>query len=249
MTHPHTLVTFLFHSRKSSVTAAGRLALLEPLFAAGIPLVLYMDAWYREWLDPAMVPAHVTIAPLEFEETETWQLVSGRRPRLPEGRNPEKDTTRFLAMMNAKTELVARAVLDGLVTTPHTGFIDAGIAKILADPEASLGRVRDADLDGLDRVLIPGCWEPRERDIEELFDQVDWTFCGGLFLMPSDLALSFAGTCFGALGEFLARGRLAWEVNVWARAATEYPGYFMWFKADHDDRMAMIPWIPRDTLG
>jgi len=245
----HTLVTFLFHSRQSSVSAAGRLALLEPLFASGIPLVLYMDAWYRERLDPAAVPDHVVIAPLELEETETWQLVSGRRPRLPERRTPEKDTTRFLAMMNAKTELVARAVLDGLVETPRTGFIDAGIAKIFAEPEASFRRVREADLERLDRVLIPGCWEPRERAIEDLFDEIDWTFCGGLVLMPSDLALSFAGACFGALGEFLSRGRLAWEVNVWAWAATEYPGYFMWFQADHDDRMTMIPWIPGSTIG
>lgn len=246
----HTLVTFLFHSRRSSVSAAGRLELLEELFASGIPLVLYMDAWYRERLDPEIVPAHVTVAPLELEETETWQLVAaqGRRLRLPASRNPGKDTTRFLAMMNAKTELVARAVLDGLVTTPCTGFVDAGIAKILDDPEASLARVREADLDRLDRVLVPGCWEPRERSFDELVDEVDWTFCGGLVLMPSDLALSFAGACFGALGEFLERGRLAWEVNVWAWLAQEYPGYFMWFKADHDDRMTMIPWIPGNTL-
>ena len=62
--------------------------------------------------------------------------------------------------------------------------------------------------------------------------------------MPAELALPFAGICFGALGEFLARGRLAWEVNAWVWAATEYPGYFMWFQADHDDRMSMIPPLP-----
>ena len=90
MTHPHTLVSFLFHSQQSSVNAAGRLALLEPLFASGIPLVLYLDAWYRERLDPAGVPAHVTVAPLELEETETWQLVAGSRrpPRASRARAP-----------------------------------------------------------------------------------------------------------------------------------------------------------------
>jgi len=241
-----TLVSALVRLPRSAETPERRIGLLAPLFAAGIPLVLYVDGFSFERLADVDVPPWVHLRPLDPERTETARRIVAlpRPPALPAGANPEKDTPEFFALMLAKSELVADAVRAGLVQTRTTGFIDAGIAKVFRDPEASLARIRDADLGRLRNVLAPGIHPVRPRSPEELLDQVDWTFCGGLLLLPSWRAAEFEAAVHGALAEFLALGRLTWEVNAWALLAGRDPDLFTWFPADHDDRMSMIPPIP-----
>ncbi|MGI9254538.1 MAG: glycosyltransferase family 25 protein, partial [Thermomicrobiales bacterium] len=238
-----TLVSVLIYLEQSSVDPAGRLTLLQPLFASGIPLVLYLDWYYTERLDPALVPPWVTLRTLELHQTEAWNAVANAdRPLgLPAIRTESKDTIEYMALQNAKTEVVWRAVRDGLVTTPFAGFIDSGVAKLFSDRSAAFARLAAADLSGLDRVLIPGCWEMRPRTVEELADKVSWVFCGSMFILPAALAERFDRLARKALDEFLAKGRLAWEVNVWSLLAGNHPDLFHWYLSDHNDRLTDHP--------
>jgi GR25 family glycosyltransferase involved in LPS biosynthesis len=238
-----TLVSVLIHLERSSVDPAGRIALLEPLFAAGMPLVLYVDQWYRERIDPATVPPWVTLQSLKLDETAAWQEIVRRPepPRLPAIRTETKDTVEFIALQIAKTEVVARAVRDGLVRTPFAAFVDSGIAKLFADRPAAFSRLASADLTGLDQVLVPGCWSIRPLTVDQLVDRVAWVMCGSMFIVPASMAEEFDQLSLETLGEFLAQGRLAWEVNVWALLAGRRPELFHWYEADHNDRLTMIP--------
>ncbi|MFM9108752.1 MAG: glycosyltransferase family 25 protein, partial [Chloroflexota bacterium] len=246
-----TLVSMLVHLPASSLNAAGRMAMLAPLFASGIPLVLYADAFYRRHLASMELPPWVTVRPIELPELAAAARVAAlsEPPRLPSGRNPHKDHADFLVLINGKTEVVARAVAEGLVQTPYTGFIDSGIAKVLRHPAQSFERLAGADLSGLDRVLIPGFDRNAPCSIEDLTSRATWMFCGGLFIVPSMLAEAFNRRCLAAFEEFLARGSLVWEVNVWARVAGLQPELFEWYWADHDDGMLLVPARERSSVG
>lgn len=61
-------------------------------------------------------------------------------------------------------------------------------------------------------------------------------------MVPREEAAGLAKAAMNALSDFVANGKLTWEVNVWvhmmclANAPT-----VNWFKADHDDSMTAIP--------
>ncbi|MGI9255063.1 MAG: FkbM family methyltransferase, partial [Thermomicrobiales bacterium] len=240
-----TLVSVLVYLELSSADPQRRIDLLGPLFAAGIPLVLYLDQYYATRLDPNEIPPWVTLRLLEREDLDLVKMIAGLdpAPTLPATRTITKDTIEYLGLMNAKTEVVARAVREGLVTTPYTGFIDSGVAKLFTDQDAAFRRIAEADLTGLDRVLIPGCWPIRPVEVGALVDAVSWVFCGTLFLLPAAMAERFHALELEALDAFLAQGRLAWEVNVWAYLAGQHPEVFHWYLSDHNDRLTVIPRI------
>jgi hypothetical protein len=162
--------------------------------------------------------------------------------------NPAKDTKIYMALMNAKTELLGKAIRDGDVTTPYVGYIDSGIAYIFHDMEGSFERIRSTNLDGLEKVLMPGCWHPSYvpslfSKIESLVDKVCWIFAGGIFLGPIEKILEFETRHSDALGKFLEAGRIVWEVNVWAYVEFLYPGNIQWYIGNHDDTMAHLPTV------
>ncbi|MFM9106260.1 MAG: hypothetical protein ACKOWF_06135, partial [Chloroflexota bacterium] len=243
-----TLVSTLIRLESSWVDHDRRLALLDPLFASGIPLVLYADQHYRERIDPERIPAWVTVQPFELDTSSTWRAIAAAGSLgLPETRWPDKDTPEYMALQLAKTELVRRAVEEGLVSTRYTGFIDASIAKLFKEPAASFARLASADLAGLDRVLTPGCRPIESLSIENLTDHVWWMICGSLFILPASVAREYDELVRATLAEFFDRGRLVWEVNVWALLAGRRPELFQWYQADHNDSMTMIPAIPRGS--
>lgn len=243
-----TLVSTLMLLPESSMDPAWRRAMLRPLFDAAIPLVLYMDAHYRAMLQGVDVPPWVTVRPLELDELDVSRQIAALTPppELPSRRDP-RDSAGFLALMNAKTELVARASREGLVKTPVTGFIDAGIAKLFADWPAAFARLREADFAGLDEALIPGCWPPGQVSPDMLIDKVNWTFAGSLLMAPTRRAGDLHRAATETLQIFLDMGRLTWEVNVWALMRDRQPGLIRWYRADHDESLTMLPPIAPDA--
>lgn len=216
-----------------------------PAFASGLPLVLYVDDHSLRPVLAAGVPRSVRLVPLRLEETATAGLVAAAIPdlALPARRNPAKDTLPFMTMTNAKTELVAWAVRDGLATTPEVGCIDGGIAKVFADPATCFARIRGADVSGLTNVLAPGVRQPGPLAIEEALDDVRWAFCGGLFVLAARRADEVFRRALAKLGEVLALGRCTWEVNVWALLAAEDPTLFHWYRGNFNDELSELPRI------
>lgn len=222
-----------------------RIILLQKLFSSNIPLVFYADSFYFERIN-AIAPSHVKVIHYELYETVTYKRILSGENSLPFLHNPVKDTKVYMALMNAKTELLGKAIRDGHITTPYVGYIDSGIAYIFNDMDGCFERIRTTPLEGLQKILMPGCWNPSNipvmfSTIESLSEQVCWIFAGGIFLGPIDKILEFETRHSEALGLFLSAGRIAWEVNVWAYVELLYPGNIQWYLADHNDSMAYLP--------
>jgi hypothetical protein len=257
-------VSCLVHAHEDHCTFEQRLGWLLPLLSARLPLVLYACPKYTEAIRTRADFQRVDHPDFELRswrlcDSETWLRVANAGELfpilLPESRNTGKDTQFFLTLMNAKTELVAQAAQD--TSHPFVAFLDAGIAKVFRDPAGSFERLRTLQIRETvrDAVILPGCWRPppgwrSQPSFQELADRIDWTFCGGFFVLRVGDAEAFYRQTQSALMAFLLVGRLTWEVNVWVQMLS-HPGQIrvQWFRADHDDRMTMVPDTFRVATG
>lgn len=151
---------------------------------------------------------------------------------LPDHRNELHDTRNFLILMNAKTELVRRAIQSRMHSTTHYGWIDFGICHMFRTPHLTIQTLRGLRLPEK-CMYLPGCWE---QPIS-IFSHVAWRFCGSLFLGDEDSLLDFSDRVLNSLPSL---PNLVWEVNAWAHL--ERNGWTPdWYKADHNDSILDIP--------
>lgn len=228
-----TYVSVLVRSDSNPVGPEQRLQWLKPLLAANLPLILFADAFFMKRIKPEDLGATVKLVPLEFVDLDTVKACVGANPALPPQRTLNKDTLCYMALMNAKPELLVRA--KPWITTPYVAYIDSGIAKICdsANTLAELARISFCDIP---LVMLPGCHPMRPKDMSTLAHHIDWTFCGGFFVVPTTRIDAFAALHRAALDAFLEQGLLTWEVNVWT---SWMPGRedVVWYAADHNDTM------------
>ena len=207
----------LHEDRSKDRSMESRIAHFRQLESSGIKLHLFVSPEY----------AHLGGEVVSLEELETFTTAP---PGLPTQRTSYHDTKHFLCLMNAKTELVARAMKTG--TTTHYAWIDFNVVHVFRDVPRTLSylsmlgqtRLRDRCL------LIPGCWGPGT-----FTDRVNWRFCGGFFVGDRQSLLDFHTAHQAA---YRALPHLTWEVNTWARA--DIPG-LTWYPGDHTDSLVRIP--------
>lgn len=215
-----TFVTGLFYlheDRPRDRSVESRIELFRKLESSGIKLHLFTSPEY----------AHLGGEVLTLEDLEAFRIAP---PGLPSHRTDYHDTRNFLAFMNAKNELVTRAMRTG--TTTHYAWIDFSICHVFRDMAGTLAYLRMLGQSRLrDRcLLVPGCWGPGT-----FIDRVNWRFCGGFFVGDRESILQFHESHRKAYREL---PHLTWEVNTWARA--EFPG-LTWYAADHNDSIVRIP--------
>jgi hypothetical protein len=197
------------------------------------------------WTDrtiPFALPANVECIEAPLASLTSYISCIRAEPalRLPRERNPTKDTLEFMALMNSKVEMVWRTLpllpegIDGVA------WIDAGICKIFGGAEEA--RV-SAAFRRLTRwspatLTIPGCWNPGKP----AEDAICWRFCGGFFALPATSVGDFHAATQTVLEKWLARGRIAWEVSLWADMEMMGIGpKIRWFSADHNITMMEVP--------
>jgi hypothetical protein len=242
-----TYVSFLVKSPTDPVDPQQRIEWLKPLLALDIDLVLCVDSFYVK-LVPSPFPKRLRILLIEMETFETYkQIHAADRLRLPTHRNQTKDTMDYMAIQNLKPELLKAAL--HVVYTPFVAYLDAGISKICKNP-ATLKALETYRFKDIPLVLLPGCHtmpaEPPSLDV--LAHGINWTFCGGFFIVPSHHVETLYEAHKTALQRFLDRGLITWEVNVWTSYMPTpfYRPNVVWFAADHND--SMIAGVPRAYL-
>lgn len=215
-----TFVTGLFdlhEDRSKDRSMETRIELFRSLQSSGIHIHLFVSPEY----------AHLGGEVVSLEELDAYKTAP---PGLPESRNKHHDTRNFLILMNAKTELVARAMKTG--TTSHYAWIDFNICHVFRSLPKTLKylsmlgttRLRDRCL------LFPGCWGPGT-----FLERVNWRFCGGFFVGDRESLSAFHQAHCNVYRDL---PYLTWEVNTWARA--EIPE-LTWYLANHDDSIVRIP--------
>lgn len=201
------------------------LTLLETLQASGLRLHVFLSPSYAG----SVVVRNGVSEVLDFSSLETVALAPAG---LPDTRTETKDTRGYLLLMNAKTELVHRAIASGHHTSTHYAWIDAGISHILTTPDTTLRALKELQLPKTG-LFIPGCPGREFRG----WDTICWRFCGGFFVGDSASLLELYRLCRETLPQL---PKLSWEVNVWAYLETK--GFRpTWYAADHNDSMLRPP--------
>jgi hypothetical protein len=141
------------------------------LNATGIRIHLFVSPEYADMVEVT----HGVKEVIQLEELDTYRVA----PRgLPETRNETHDTRNFLILMNAKIELVTRAMDSGRHSGMHYAWIDFNIFHVLNE-ERGIEQLRSLST----RVYpdtcmyVPGCWGKGV-----IWSSVNWRFCGGFFL-------------------------------------------------------------------
>jgi hypothetical protein len=235
-----TYVSFLLRSHTDPVEPMQRIEWLKPLWTLNINLILIVDKFFMGLLSANSFPKGVRLLLAEKDEFDTYKRIQeASRLRLPTHRNQAKDTLEYMAIQNLKPELLVKALQLGIYT-PYMAYIDAGISKIFRNPD-TIRRLETFQFHNIPMVLMPGC-HPMPEDppsIHILSDRINWTFCGGFFVVPSTKVKILYEKHRAALEKFLEQGCLAWEVNVWTSYLPhwETKSQVVWYPADHNDSM------------
>lgn len=213
---------------------------VQELIRRPLPLILYLDSYYASIVAPMPKGSQVTVIVLPLVELHIYNLIVQNKHllHLPETRTPEKDTYEYMALMNTKAELMHRA--QAIASTEYIAWIDAGASKMLTDKDGSFDRLASSRLTGVPQVLIPGCYQ-RAISFDNLCSNVWWVFLGTFLVCHRSYLLTFYNLSLQAVGRFLIRRRVTWEVNVWIDIEQKYPGTFQWYAADHNDSWTQFP--------
>lgn len=138
-----------------------------------------------------------------------------------------KDTAAYHCVQHQKTAWIAAA--EATLPDRTIVWIDYGILHL---PGVTVDHVA-AFLDAVDRqpptlITAPSCGLFDVGD-----DRVNWTFCGGVLVVPAYHARWFHLECVAE-----RRGKLpTWEVNTWAAIRRRYPERFRLYQADHNETL------------
>ena len=195
--------------------------------------------------DEKLVSGLENVTPIykEFEDYEMYKVLH-TASRLPEYRNPEKDTKEYMILMNMKSECINLTkfyVKNESKHFSHFVWLDAGITKIFSDPDKTLlefvKKINTVELP-TNKVIIPGCW-PSQHNLLLLERQICWRFCGGFLVIPSNLVEYFYMTNLQSCKDIRSFcDKVLWEVNVWAFMETKLP--IEWRKGDHNESILSI---------
>jgi len=237
-----TYVSCLISSTTDPMGPLKRMSLLNSLLELDIQLILFVDSAYKKLLP--VVKETTRVIELDFNSLETVKKIrSVPNIQLPKYRNTEKDTLEFLTIMNSKPELLHLA--KPYVETPYVAYLDAGIKKVFKN-DTTLKELESLRVHSIPLVLLPGCHPIQSiSPFPTLSEYINWTFCGGFFIVPTTRAREFMQYHLKTLDEFLERSLITWEVNVWTAFAPQHYDNIVWFQADHND--TMITAIPREN--
>jgi hypothetical protein len=216
-----------------------------------ISLLIFCSPDYLKYLQPVLElkKTMIHIEVLDLKETRTWKSIDAINVdatlKLPSVRNELKDTAEYIALMNAKSELIHKAIDLNLWNSDHYAWIDFNIYHIFkTNPEYAdkfLQTLVKRDLQSQNFIAIPGCWPFKHMHIDQLVHSICWRFCGGFFIGTKESLLEMDRLYECEFAGFLrATGVLTWEVNFWAFLEYEKGWTPVWYAADHNESMLEI---------
>lgn len=224
------------------------------LARTGAQIQLFLSASYREAYDRICKhPSNVLVEYVELAQLDTFREIADLDAHLPSSRTAHKDTRAFLTMMNAKAELMYRAMgfEPGYCgssrrygwTARHFAWVDFSLFHVIKDTEATieyLAKLAKTEFPSQGCMLVPGCWGPG-RNADTLFDAINWRFCGGFFLGSVDALIELNALYRAYFRRLVEERGLTWEVNFWSVLENEYGWRPQWYKADHNDSIVRVP--------
>lgn len=218
----------LQEDRPNEKTIDTYLSLFDKLQSTGIRIHLFASP---EFVEKVQISNGI-VEQIELSELDTYK----HAPQgLPDIRTPSKDTRNYLILMNAKVELVNRAIRSGRHSSSHYAWIDAGICHVLRNKD-TITRLANRNFPSR-CMFVPGCNTVSTRT----FDKIDWRFCGGFFLGDVESLETFHHYYSESFPHLV---KLTWEVNTWA-LFEEWGWKPNWYNADHNDSILDTPSVLR----
>jgi hypothetical protein len=165
--------------------------------------------------------------------------------KLPECRDPNKDTKEYMILMNSKLEFMKKAIEKNIWNTEYFCWIDFSIKYIVTNEMMTKENILKISRYKMPlhtipymNIIIPGC-NPI-KDICKL-EHIDWRFCGGIIYgYKNDLLDFYDMNCVYFKYFIEMYNTLVWEINIWSWM--EFIEVFnpIWTFANHDDTIFMI---------
>jgi hypothetical protein len=207
------------------------LSLFYDIGISGIPIILFTDPSLVKKF--RILPPSVKVIGIPLESFELYSMAMKYTGELPSGRTVAKDTKEFYGLMNTKIEFILRA--SEICEDDTFIWVDFGILKIIKNTERFINKLASINERTFDKIIIPGCWGMgRSFSV----DEVNWRFCGGMFVMPRKHIKDFFDHSRNVLKDFctIPIYKLTWETNVWN--IVEFfacKDVIQWYFADHND--------------
>lgn len=183
---------------------------------------------------------------VRFDELLVCRLLNGLEYELPSKRNEQKDSKKYLLLMNSKTDFVNRAVNIDPFHSLYFAWIDFSIAYIFKNKNITLKmlsylsfsrNIQDSFL------LVPGCYNVMEYISPDfLGNEILWRYCGGFFIGSRDrLKQMLEAYKLHFINFVVETKRLTWEVNMWCWFEYKKLINIDFYLSDHNDKIINIP--------
>jgi hypothetical protein len=229
----------------SEHSTSARVEEFKKLARTGIRLHVFVS---RSVLPAIPSFPNVFVELLELEELTLFQNMAsahGTSPYTlpcPASGTALHDSAAYLLLKNAKPEIVVRAIDSGKWPgCKQFAWIDFSIGHVVRDWDVFTAvLVRNAQSSFQpDKVYIAGCSWALGTNANQLWDAVNWRYCGGFFLgdVPSLRDMAARTRTYAS-----SHAKLTWEVNVWH--ALELRGDWSQcthFNADNNETIVNIP--------
>lgn len=200
------------------------------LASAKIRLGIYLDPSLKD-VGRQLCLRYPNVCILGYVDVED-DFLAGADPLLPRERLETKDTKEYFCIQLMKLKLMAMAARDPQIAHQALAWVDFGIFHMFADTQRCQRALEELRLCNVSRILNPGPWR-RHRSDEELFDRIQWKYCGSFLLGSRDLFEAAEQQQTRLVQQHLPR--LTWEVNYWALMTC-----FQWYQADHNDSLLAV---------
>lgn len=132
--------------------------------------------------------------------------------------NPKKDTKEYMFIQCHKTEWVKMSIVllsqVNLLQDQEFIWLDFGIYHIINNDEL-LNKAIKKMTNKHDKVRIGSCWNLNECYRKDLYTEVIWYFCGGVFGGNTESIIKFANLMKKKCLDMIKEKRITWEVNIW----------------------------------
>lgn len=214
----------------------------KKLVTTGIPLSVYISPEYKNQLEEiAKENSNVKIAKvIDIKDTWVYKTSNITNIKLPQNRNPLKDTFEYMVCQNIKIECIADTIEKNPFNTDQFAWIDLGIFHVLKNEEKSSNMLKKIANTPLlkDNLIFPGCWFGNY----DYINNINWSYCGGFFIGHKDKLIDMWHRYQEFLPKFIQKYNLmSWEVNLWISCQTETDWTVSRYLADHDDSILCIP--------
>jgi hypothetical protein len=185
------------------------------------------------------------IKKVDLEDTLFYHSCKDIDFTLPNNRSQDKDTEKYMYVINSKIEFMKYAIDRNPWNSTHFAWIDFSIAYVFKHPEATFEKLALLSTYQYPSkiLLFPGCWNKlNPGDIEYMLNKICWRFCGGFFLGDADSMREFYESYKIHFPSFVNHyKKLVWEVNFWAGLEATLDWKPEWYLADHNDSIIDIP--------